>query len=139
MLGIRYFKADPSTYVMKSVNGQTIDKGKGLSFLYNAIKTSITAVPVNAQEAPFIFGLQTADFQEIRVQGQITFRIDDPEMIAGMLNFTVGKDGMLCIFEIKDRDPQKTGATLQQNLFSSEILTEKSEMDQFNNDAQQLE
>ena len=53
--------------------------------------------------------------------------------------FTVGKDGMLCIFEIKDRDPQKTGATLQQNLFSSEILTEKSEMDQFNNDAQQLE
>lgn len=120
MLGIRYFKADPSTYVMKTVNGRTIKKGKGLSFFYNAIKASITAVPINAQEAPFIFGLQTADFQEIRVQGQITFRIDDPEKIAEMLNFTIGKDGVSHVsddpMKLSDRVIQSAQAIVQERV-----------------------
>jgi len=61
MLGINFFKADSSTFVIKAVNGQTRKKGKGLSFLYNAATSSIAAIPINAQEAPFIFKLLTAD------------------------------------------------------------------------------
>lgn len=105
MLGIRYYKADPSTYVIRTANGRTTKKGKGLSFFYNAATTSIAAIPINAQEAPFIFGLQTADFQEVRVQGQITFRIEDAEKIAEMQNFTVGKDGLSYVSD----DPMKLG------------------------------
>ncbi len=105
MFGIRYYKADPSTYVIRTVNGETTKKGKGLSFFYNAATTSIAAIPINAQEAPFIFGLQTADFQEVRVQGQITFRIENAEKIAEMQNFTVGKDGVSYVSE----DPTKLG------------------------------
>jgi len=89
MLGIRYYKADPSTYVLATRNGQVVRKGRGQSFFYNQIQTSISAVPVSAQEAPFIFGLQTADFQEVRVQGQITFRISVPEKTANLLNFAL--------------------------------------------------
>ena len=117
MFGIRYFKADPSTYVIKSVNGRTIKKGKGLSFFYNAVNTSIAAIPINAQEAPFIFGLQTSDFQEIRVQGQITFRIDDAEKIAEMLNYTVARDGASHVsddpMKLNDRVIQSAQAIVQ--------------------------
>jgi hypothetical protein len=94
MLGIRYYKAEPTTFVVKTVNGKTKSKGKGLSFFYNVATTSIAAVPVNAQEAPFIFNLQTADFQAVKVQGQITFRVANPESIAGILNFNLKKDGV---------------------------------------------
>lgn len=93
MLGIQYFKADPSTFVIKSVNGKVRRQGKGLSFWYNSGTTSISALPVNAQEAPFIFNLQTADFQSLRVQGQITFQIETPEKTAEVLNFNLKKDG----------------------------------------------
>ncbi len=93
MLGIKYYKAEPTTYVVKTVNGKTTKKGKGLSFFYNAATTSIAAVPMNAQEAPFIFNLQTADFQAVKVQGQITFRVAQPESIAEILNFNLKKDG----------------------------------------------
>jgi regulator of protease activity HflC (stomatin/prohibitin superfamily) len=44
------------------------------------------------QEAPFIFNLYTADFQEVRVQGQISFRIVDPEKTGEMLNFNLTRD-----------------------------------------------
>ena len=48
--------------------------------------------------------------------------------------FTVGKDGMLCIFDIKDRDPQKSGMGFNMLQFSNEILTEKNEIDSYVNE-----
>jgi regulator of protease activity HflC (stomatin/prohibitin superfamily) len=93
MFGIQYFKADASTYVIKTAGGKIRKKGKGLSFFYSAAVTSIATIPVSTQEAPFIFKLQTDDFQEVAVQGQVTYRIADPEKAANMLNFGLQKDG----------------------------------------------
>lgn len=93
MFNINYFKADSSTFIIKSVNGKVIKQGKGLSFWYNSTTTSIAALPLNALEAPFIFNLQTADFQSLRIQGQISFRISQPEKTAEVLNYNLTQDG----------------------------------------------
>lgn len=103
MFGIKYYKADPSTYVIKTSDGKVGKKGKGLSFFYNQATTSIAAVPVSVQEAPFVFNLQTSDFQAVRIQGQISFRIANPEKISDMLNFNLNKDGQSYVSE----DPMK--------------------------------
>ncbi|MEG0277948.1 MAG: SPFH domain-containing protein [Morganella sp. (in: enterobacteria)] len=103
MLNLRFFKADPSTFVIKSVNGTVRHQGKGLSFWYNTATTSVAALPLNAQETPFIFNFQTADFQSLRVQGQLSFQISSPEKTAGVLNFTLNKDGKTYASE----DPMK--------------------------------
>jgi regulator of protease activity HflC (stomatin/prohibitin superfamily) len=103
MLGIQYFKADSSTFVIKTVNGKVRKTGKGLSFFYNAATASIAAVPVSAQEAPFIFKLLTADFQAVTVQGQIAYRVAAPETMADMLNFSLKSDGVGYVSE----DPLK--------------------------------
>lgn len=103
MLGIQYFKADSSTFVIKTVNGKVRKTGKGLSFFYNAATASIAAVPVNAQEAPFIFKLLTADFQSVTVQGQVTYRVAEPEKMAEMLNYSLKNDGLSYVSE----DPLK--------------------------------
>jgi regulator of protease activity HflC (stomatin/prohibitin superfamily) len=103
MFGIKYFKADSSTYVIKTSGGQVSNKGKGLNFFYNSATASISAVAINAQEAPFIFKLQTIDFQEVRVQGQITYRVSDPEKIANVLNFNLKEDGQT----YRSEDPLK--------------------------------
>ena len=105
MLGIRYFKADSSTFVIKSVNSKVRKQGKGLSFFYNDATASITAIPVNTQEAPFIFNLPTSDFQSVKVQGQASFQISEPEKAADMLNFNLKKDGVSYVSE----DPLKVG------------------------------
>lgn len=103
MFGIKYFKADSATYVIKSVNGQTATKGRGLSFFYNSALTTIATVPMSTQECPFIFGLQTKDFQQVKVQGQVVYQVEQPEKIAMMLNFSLKKDGMTYVSE----DPLK--------------------------------
>lgn len=117
MFGIKFYKADSSTYVIKTVNGNVRQQGKGLSFFYNAVSTSIAAVPVNVQEAPFIFNLQTADFQSITVQGQLSYQIADPVKMAEMLNFTLKKDNSGWLSEdplkLADRVIRSVGAVIQ--------------------------
>lgn len=103
MMSIRYFKADASTYVIKSKNGRIAQQGRGLSFFYNEQTTSIAAIPMSAQEAPFVFNMQSADFQEVRVQGQITFRVMDATKTADVLNFTLNRNGSGYVSE----DPMK--------------------------------
>jgi hypothetical protein len=105
MLGIQYFKADPTVHVIQITSGRIKRQGKGLNFFYYAPNTSLTAISMCAKEAPFIFNLQTADFQHLRVQGQLTFRAAAPEKLSELLNFTLNGDGK----EYVSEDPSALG------------------------------
>jgi regulator of protease activity HflC (stomatin/prohibitin superfamily) len=105
MFGISYFKADSSTFVIQTKAGKVRRMGKGLGFFYNPAITSVSAVPTNVLESPFIFSLQTSDFQTVKVQGQITWRVVDPERTAEMLNFNLKRGANVYVSE----DPLKLG------------------------------
>jgi hypothetical protein len=93
MLGIRYFKAPPTTYVLQYVSGQVKREGTGLSFFYFAPHTTVVAVPVGSTDVPFIFNETTADFQAVTVQGHLTYRVADPQRLAALLDFSVRPNG----------------------------------------------
>jgi regulator of protease activity HflC (stomatin/prohibitin superfamily) len=105
MFGISYYKADSSTFVIQTKAGKVRRAGNGLGFFYHPAFTSVSAIPTNVQESPFIFSLQTSDFQTVRVQGQITWRVVNPEMTAEMLNFNLKKGTSTYVSE----DPMKLG------------------------------
>jgi regulator of protease activity HflC (stomatin/prohibitin superfamily) len=105
MFGISYYKADSSTFVIQTTNGVVRKSGKGLGFFYYPAFTSVSAIPTNVQESPFIFSLQTADFQSVKVQGQITWRVVNPEKTAEMLNFNLKQGTNAYVSE----DPMKLG------------------------------
>ncbi len=89
MFGIRFIKVQPTTHLLQYKEGRIVREGAGLSFFFYAPTTSLVAVPVASMDAPFIFNEVTADFQEISIQGQATYRITDPHRIAQLLNFTL--------------------------------------------------
>lgn len=91
MINIGYYKAEPTTYVFRYRKGAIKQEGKGLSFVYFEPGTTLVAVPMATQEAPFILKETTADYQEVTVQGQIVFRINDPEKISSMMNFSLNQ------------------------------------------------
>jgi len=71
MLGIQYFKADPTVHIIQISSGRIKRQGEGLNFFYYAPSTPLTDIPMSAKEAPFIFNLQTADFQQLSVKVQL--------------------------------------------------------------------
>jgi regulator of protease activity HflC (stomatin/prohibitin superfamily) len=74
-------------------NGKVQKEGRGLSFFYFAPSSSIVSIPLESQDFPFIFQEISRDFQEIYIQGQITFKVRDPRKLAEILDFTVDPKG----------------------------------------------
>ncbi|HJS37492.1 MAG TPA: SPFH domain-containing protein [Burkholderiales bacterium] len=92
MLGIRFFKTLPTTYVMQYRAGRVVREGAGLSFVYFAPASSLVAVPVGSKDQGFIFEQVTADFQTVTVQGQVAYRVAEPRKLAAMLNYALKAD-----------------------------------------------
>jgi regulator of protease activity HflC (stomatin/prohibitin superfamily) len=120
MFGIQFVKFEPGEYVVKYKKGKVTAQGEGLSFYYFAPTTSLVAVPVGSNDVPFIFNETTVDFQEISVQGQITYRISDPIKTSKLLNYTLDSRSRRYISE----DPQK----LPQRLVNAVQVITKSEI-----------
>jgi hypothetical protein len=68
-------------------------EGRGLSFYYFAPNSSIVAIPTGSNDLPFIFNETTADYQTISIQGQISYKIANPKMLAEVLDFTIDDNG----------------------------------------------
>ncbi|WCL50280.1 SPFH domain-containing protein [Leptospira sp. GIMC2001] len=93
MFGIRFIKTRPIDYVIQFASGKINKKGAGLSFFYFAPSSTLVIVPADTRDAPFIFQEMTKDYQDISIQGQVTFKVNNPEKLASLLDFTIDGTG----------------------------------------------
>ena len=93
MLGIKFIKVQPDDLPVAIPRGQCRPRGCGVVILYYAPTISLVAVPVGSADVPFIFQETTGDFQTVTIQGQVTYRVNDPKRLAGLLNFTLTSNG----------------------------------------------
>jgi hypothetical protein len=138
MFGLQFIKADPTVYLMQYRNGKAVRQGAGLSFFYFAPTTSLVAVPVGSVDLPFIFKEGTADYQEVTVQGQVVYRVGDPEKLATMLNFALDGEKQKYVSDDPEKIPARIvnhvqvlfreevqGLALRDVLKASEVLVKK--------------
>ncbi len=107
MLGIKFIKIQPTTYLLQYRGGKIVREGLGLSFFYYAPTTSLVAVPVASTDAPFIFEETTADFQTVTIQGQVTYRVGEPKRLASLLNYTLTPNGQAYVSEDPEKLPER--------------------------------
>jgi hypothetical protein len=108
MFGLKFIKVQPTTYLLEYHGGKIVREGTGLSFFYYAPTTSLVAVPVASMDTPFIFQETTGDFQNVTLQGQVTYRVSEPKRLAALLNYTLGRDGETYVSE----DPENLSERL---------------------------
>ena len=109
MLGFRYLKVPPTTYVMQFRDGKIARQGAGLSFFYFAPTSVIALLPIASVDVPFAIQETSLDFQEVTVQGTLTYRVREPQKLSSLLDYTV---------DLRKRyqsdDPTKLGERLVQ-------------------------
>lgn len=137
MFGIKFIKFDSMTYVMQYKHGKVKREGKGLSFYYYAPTSSITAIPLGSKDIQFIFNESTKDFQTITIQGQITYKIENPKQLADSLDFTLDNnhhykdDNFEKLNQRLNNEAQTStssyiqGLTLKEALRSAKAISEK--------------
>ena len=150
MFGINFIKFDSMTYTLHFVNGIVKREGRGLSFFYYSPTSSIIAIPLGSRDIQFIFNESTQDFQNVTIQGQITYTIDNPKQLAEMLDFTISPNQRLneANFEkLSQRlnNEAQTAASsyiqglgLKQTLRSAQSISDRIEQGLKNSDAVRL-
>lgn len=93
MFGFRFIKTRPIDYVIRFQSGKIKSQGAGLSFFYFLPSTTLVIVPADTRDAPFIFQEMTKDYQDISIQGQVTYKVSDPARLASLLDFSIDAEG----------------------------------------------
>ena len=136
MFGINYIKFDSMNYVIHYKNGKVKKEGRGLSFFYFAPNSSIVSIPVQSNDFQFVFNETSKDYQEVTLQGQITYKIVSPKQLAETLDFTVDKRGRYLkndFEKIQQRiinEAQTASAAIIQRLRLKEALRQLEEIEQ---------
>ena len=86
---LRHLRSEPTYHVLRYRRGELRRDGAGLSFWFRPIDTAVAEVPIDDRELPFLFRVRSADFQELVVQGVITFRVGQPAALARRVDFTL--------------------------------------------------
>jgi regulator of protease activity HflC (stomatin/prohibitin superfamily) len=86
---VRHFRAEPTAYVLRYRRGRLVREGPGPAFWFRPLDAAVAELPVDDRELPFLFHVRSADFQELTVQGAISFRVGDPKRLADRVDFTV--------------------------------------------------
>jgi hypothetical protein len=85
---LRHYTATPDTHAIKFVAGKIEKHGRGISFYYLSSLTTILEIPAIAITLPFIFNEATVNFQDVTLQGNVTYRITDPVITSERFDFS---------------------------------------------------
>lgn len=118
MFGLKYIKTQPTMYLFLYNRGKIKREGAGQSFFYYAPASTLIAVPIGSQDSSFMMNLATADFQEVTVQGQVTYRITDPNRIVQMMDFSLKNNGKAYTSE----DPTRLGDRI---IMQTEVIIQR--------------
>jgi regulator of protease activity HflC (stomatin/prohibitin superfamily) len=83
----RHLRAAPTSHLIFHKNGKLVRRGRGLAFWFMPLGTSLTEVPLEDRELSILVRGRSSDFQEVVIQGVVTYRIKDPEVIAERVDF----------------------------------------------------
>ncbi|HEX9863762.1 MAG TPA: SPFH domain-containing protein [Acidimicrobiia bacterium] len=112
--GISHLRAEPTAHVLRYRKGQLISSVRGGSFWFRPLTSAVAEVPIDDREQSFLFNGRTSDFQDVAVQGAITYRVLDPELTARRVDFGIDHRTGTYLEEPLERISQMVAQTAQQ-------------------------
>ena len=86
---VRQLRSDNASYIQKFRKGQRVKSGRGLSFWFFPDAASLSEIPMDDRELQFIFSTRSGDFQEVTVQGNVLWRVGEPERLGDRIDFSI--------------------------------------------------
>src|SRR5262245_66284066 len=86
---LRHLRSSATMHVRYQRRGRVVRDGVGLSFWYRPLAAVLSELPVDDRELPVLFHARTADFQDVAVQANVTYRVADPALAATRVDFGI--------------------------------------------------
>ncbi len=88
-LFLKHLRSESNMHIRRFRKGRLVKSGKGLAFWFIPMGTSIAEVPTDDRELQFIFQGRSRDFQEATIQGELIYRVTDPDCLADRIDFSI--------------------------------------------------
>lgn len=89
VLFVRHIRADANAFVLHYKGARLVQSGRGLSFWFMPLSASIAELPADDREVSFVVHGRSIDYQDVTVQGVVTYRVTDPETLSQRVDFTL--------------------------------------------------
>ncbi len=85
-------RSEASSHVIRYRKGRLRQSGRGLVFWFNPENASIVEVPMDDREATLFVRGRSQDFQQMAVQGMLTWHVVDPDLLSRRVDFSIALD-----------------------------------------------
>jgi regulator of protease activity HflC (stomatin/prohibitin superfamily) len=86
---VRHIRAVPSSHVLHYRGETVLHSGRGLALWVWPLNESIAEVPVDDRDLLLAVHGRTSDYQDVTVQGVVTYRVNEPERLARRVDFAI--------------------------------------------------
>jgi len=86
---LRHARSAATSYIRHTRNGRVVHEGVGRAFWFRPLSAVLSEVPVDDRELPLLFHARTSDYQDVVVQATVTYRIVEPSLAAGRIDFGI--------------------------------------------------
>ena len=89
VLFVRHIRTDANAFVLHYKGARLVQSGRGLSFWFMPLTASIAELPADDREVSFVVHGRSIDYQDVTVQGVVTYRVTDAETLSQRVDFTI--------------------------------------------------
>jgi regulator of protease activity HflC (stomatin/prohibitin superfamily) len=86
---VSHVRGQASSQTLYWKNGQLQRSGRGLAFFFRALAANLAEIPLDDRDITFLFRGRSTDFQDVVVQGVITYRVSNAEALAQRVDFSL--------------------------------------------------
>ncbi len=86
---VRHVRSNPSAYVLHYRDGNVTRSGRGLSFWAWPLSDSVVEIPTDDRDLTLVVHGRSSDYQDVTVQGILTYRPSDPVRLADRVDFSL--------------------------------------------------
>lgn len=87
---VAHLRSDASSHIIHYRSGRQVRAGRGVAFWFTPQRASLAELPMDDREMGLFVNGRSQDFQDVAVQGTISWRVADPERLAQRIDFTIG-------------------------------------------------
>jgi len=86
---VRHVRSNPNAYILHYRRGNVVRSAPGIAFWAWPLSDSVVEVPTDDRDLTLVIHGRSADYQEVTVQGIVTYRTADPARLAGRVDFSL--------------------------------------------------
>jgi regulator of protease activity HflC (stomatin/prohibitin superfamily) len=85
----RHLRSDASVHVARFRKGRLVESGRGIAFWFMPGRASVAELPMDDRDMVLFFNGRSKDFQAISVQGNLTWRVADANVLNSRIDFSI--------------------------------------------------